>query len=117
MKGKSLIVQIFTLAILMIAAYSGLFSASSAAWLGVASLALTLTLNSPLLSSGSWPSGWAPVMWISNIGGILLQVLSQIGEKNLIEPNIVNYVIIGINLLLFTFIKDYGTGTSIVQKR
>lgn len=115
MKGKSLVVQLFTLGIAIIAAYGSLFSSNVQAWLGIVAFALTGLLNSPILSSGNWPKNWGPVMWINNIAGIAVMVLTQLGEKSLVDPALITYVITGINLLLFTFVKDYGTETSIVK--
>lgn len=115
MKGKSLIVQLLSFGVAVIGSYSALFSDGVQAWLGIVAFAATLLLNSDMLASGTWPKGWSAFLWISNLAGIGIQILSQIGEKGLVDPNIVNYVITGINLFVFTFIKDYGTETSIVK--
>jgi len=111
MKGKSLAVSILSVIVAIIAAYSGLASPSAQAWFGIVSFAIVLLLQSPILSSGTFPVGWTSTVWIVNIAGIVIQVLSSIGEKSLVDPAVINYVIIGINILLTGFVKDYGSGS------
>ena len=110
MKGKSLAVSILSVIVVAIASYSALFSPSAQAWLGIASFTITAVLST-FASSGTWPKGWSSVLWITNIAGVVIQVLSAIGDKALIDPAIVNYLIIGINILLTGFVKDYGSGS------
>lgn len=111
MKGKSLVVSILSVAVAAIASYSGLVAPHVQAWLGILSFGITLLLSSPILASGTFPQGWTSVMWITNIAGIIIQLMSAIGDKGLIDPAIANYIIIGINILLTGFIKDYGSGS------
>ena len=115
MKGKSLVVSIMSVMIAAIASYSGLVAPHIQAWLGIVSFGLTILLSSQIFASGTFPKGWTTVMWITNISGIVIQLMSAIGEKGLIDPNICNYIIIGINILLTGFVKDYGSGNSIVK--
>ena len=115
MKGKSLVVQIFTLLISAITIYGNLLPVSILPWLGIVAFSLTGILNSPLLSSGKWPTGWAPVMWITTITGLAIQIGNEMATQSLVDPAIINNIVVGINLLLFTFVKDYKTETSIVR--
>ena len=112
MKGKSLGVSLISMAIAAIAAYSSLGSPAVAAWLGIVSFGLTLVLST-FAPSGSFPKGWTAVMWITNGVGIAIQVLTAMADKQLADPTTINYVIIGINILMQTFIKDYGTGSMV----
>ena len=112
MKGKSLGVSLISMAIAAIAAYSSLGSPAVAAWLGIVSFTLTLVLST-FAASGEFPKGWTAVMWITNGVGIVIQVLTAMADKQLADPVTINYVIIGINILMQTFIKDYGTGSVI----
>lgn len=112
MKGKSLGVSLISMAIAAIASYSALGSPAVAAWLGIVSFGLTLVLST-LAPSGEFPKGWTAVMWITNGVGIAIQVLTAIADKQLADPVTINYVIIGINILMQTFIKDYGTGSMV----
>ena len=117
LKGKSLIVAIFTFVIQAIGAYSGLFSPSVSAWLGVVSFLLTILLNSQFFATGEWPLGWSNVLWITNVAGVLIQVLNYMGDHMLIEPQIVNYIIVGVNTFMLAFIKNYGGSTSVIGTR
>lgn len=112
MKGKSLGVSLISMAIAAIAAYSSLGSPAVAAWLGIVSFTLTLVLST-FAASGEFPKGWTAVMWITNGVGIVIQVLTAMADKQLADPVTINYVIIGINILMQTFIKDHGTGSVI----
>lgn len=104
---KSLAVQILTVIILMIGAYMGAFSTGAQAWLGIVSMGLTLVLST-FFPSGSMPTGWTTIMWITNISGVVLQVLNAMGTSGLIDAQVVNMIMIGINILLQVFVKDYA---------
>lgn len=103
---KSLAVQILTVIVLMIGAYMGTFSAGAQAWLGIVSMALTLVLST-FFASGTMPSGWTTILWITNVSGVVLQVLNAIGTAGLIDAQVINMIMIGINILLQVFVKDY----------
>lgn len=104
---KSLAVQILTVLVLLIGAYSGLFGASTQAWLGIISMGATLILST-FFPSGTLPSGWDKIMWVTNITGVALQLLTAIGSAGLIDPMTINAIIISINVFLQLFIKNYG---------
>lgn len=108
MVKKSLAVQIMTALVLLIGAYAGFFSSGIQAWLGIASMALTLTLST-VFPSGTLPTHWTTVMWITNISGIVLQVLTVIGEQGLVDAQTINIVMIAINVILQTIVKQYDT--------
>lgn len=103
---KSLAVQLLTVVILMIGAYAGLFSTGAQAWLGIASMALTLVLTT-FFPSGNMPTGWTAIMWVTNITGVVLQILNSLGETGLVDAQTVNMIMIGINILMQVFVKDY----------
>jgi len=103
---KSLIAQILSILILVIAAYSFNFTGSTQAWLGVVSFAATITLGI-FLPSGQWVKGWSTTLWITNIAGAVIQVLNAIWERDLMNPMLVNQIIIGLNLLIGYLGKDY----------
>lgn len=116
MKTKSLIVQVLTVLILAIGSYSGMFSPAVAAWLGIISMAATLTLST-FFPSGTIVTGWTWVMWATNISGVVVQILNLTSENGLIAPNITNSIIIAINIFIQVFLKDYNGGGSIVEKK
>jgi len=108
MEKKSLAVQMITAVLLLIGAYSGMFTEGVQAWLGIASMALTLVLST-LYPSGTLVKGWTTMMWVFNISGIVLQLLDTMGKTALLEPKVVNGIMIGINILIQVFVKDYTT--------
>jgi len=61
MEKKSLAVQMITAVLLLIGAYSGMFTEGVQAWLGIASMALTLVLST-LYPSGTLVKGWTTMM-------------------------------------------------------
>jgi len=113
MKGKAAVIQIITLIVAVIGAYGALFTTGVQQWLGALSFALTLLVQSPILSSGTWPKNWTWVIWATNITGIIIQVLGYFSDHALVPADVVNYLIIGINIGLTIFVKDYGTGSQI----
>lgn len=113
MKGKSVAFQIIATLVLVAGAYMSNFNPSIQEWIGVFVFAGTLLLHSPILSSGSLPQGWSWVVWASNLGAITLQVGSYLSEHSLVDPSVLNGVMIGVNLFLSTWVKDYGSGSMV----
>lgn len=107
MEKKSTFFNIATLIVLAIGAYGGLFSATVAAWLGIASMALTLTLST-WFPSGTFVGFGNATSWVVNGAGILIQLLNATSEQALIPADVVSYVVIGINLILQVYFKEYG---------
>lgn len=103
---KSLIVQIITILILVIGAYSGYFTSTTQAWLGVISFAATITLST-FAPSGVWVKGWSTTSLIVNIAGALVQAINVISENDLVNPQILNGFIIGLNLIIQYIGRDY----------
>lgn len=105
---KSLAVQIMTVIVLLIGAYSGFFTESTQAWLGIASMALTLTLST-FFPSGTLPGGWTAIMWITNIAGVVMQLLNALGSQGLVDAQTVNIIMIAINVLMQVVVKQYDS--------
>lgn len=103
---KSLAVQILTVIVLMIGAYMGSFSTGVQAWLGIVSMGLTLVLTT-FFPSGSMSAGWTTIMWVTNISGVVLQVLNAMGTAGLVDAQVINMIMIAINILMQVFVKDY----------
>lgn len=105
---KSLAVQIITVLILLIGAYAGFLSPSAQAWLGIVSMALTLTLST-FFPSGTLPKGWTTIMWVTNISGVVLQLLNALGDQGLVDAKTINMLIVAINILIQVAVKEYQT--------
>lgn len=105
MKGKSIAVQILTTVLLLLGANIFGFTGVAAAWAGIASMALTLVLST-FAPSGTFVKGWSVVMWATNIGGIIIQLLSAMSDQSLVAANITNGIIIVINIILQVYFTD-----------
>ena len=116
MKGKSLLTMILSGAILAFGAYSGYFSDTVQAWLGVLSFACVLVLNSKMMISGEMPGAWSIATWALNIGAIAVQILGMVNDKALMPATVVNGIMIGINVLVQIIAKDYGQGSLLHKK-
>ncbi len=116
MKGKSLLVQILTTLVLVIGSYGKLFDATTAAWLGIVSMGLTAVLGT-FFKSGEFVKGWSKVMIVVNAIGILVQLLNATSDNGLLPSDVVNYVIIGINIFVGVFLRDYIGNGSITEKK
>lgn len=103
---KSLAVQILTVLVLLIGAYSGYLNPSAQAWLGIVSMGLTLTLST-FFPSGSLPKGWTAIMWITNISGVVMQLLNALGDNGLVDAQTINIIMIAINVILQVIVKEY----------
>ena len=103
---KSLAVQIITVAILLIGAYAGMFTTGVQAWLGIASMALTVVLST-FFPSGEMVKGWTAVMWVTNIAGVVMQLINAMGSSCLVDAQTINMIMIGINIFIQVFLKDY----------
>lgn len=107
MQNRSALVQILTFLVAFIGAYGALFTEKGQAWLGVVAFTATILLNNPILTKAEFTKGWGTTLWVVNLGGIAIQVLQAIDVAYLIPSNIVNYIIIGVNLLIVTMFKKY----------
>ena len=105
MKKKSLAFNLLTFAVLIIGAYAGFLTLPAQAWLGIVAFVATVVLNQ-WFPSGQLIQGWNTVTWIVNIAGVLIQGITAIGDQGLLDPVIVNSVIMGINILIQTFLKE-----------
>lgn len=105
---KSLAVQIMTILVLLIGAYTGLFSPEVQAWLGIAAMALTLTLST-FFPTGTLPKQWTTIMWVTNIAGVIMQLFNALGSQGLVDAQTINMVMIAINVILQTVVKQYET--------
>lgn len=103
---KSSFVNIATLLVGAIGAYSGLFSVTAAAWLSIVSMALTLVLST-WFPSGVFSPSANVASYVVNGAGIIIQLLNATADSALIPAEIVAQVVIGINLVLQVYFKDY----------
>lgn len=103
---KSAFVNIATLLIGAIGAYAGMFSVTAAAWLSIVSMALTLVLST-WFPSGTFSPSANIASYVVNGGGILIQLLNATADSALIPAETVASIVIGINLVLQVYFKDY----------
>lgn len=109
MVKKSLLWQILSFLVAMIAGYNALFSDKTQMILGIISFAITIVLQSPILSSGTWPKGWDTAMWATQLIGISIQMVNYLGEQAIVPAMFVNIFIFTVNTIMVTFVKTYNT--------
>lgn len=107
MKRKSLIVSILSALLLVIGNYAGFLDATWQAWLGVVAIAANLVLST-WFPSGTIVKGWTWVMWVTSVSAIVIQILNAISAASFLTPEITNAIIIGINIVIQVFVKDYS---------
>lgn len=112
MKNKSLVVQILSLALSLAGIYTTFFGPTGQAIVGVLCFTITALLQSPILSSGIWPTGWLTSMWVFQISAIVIQVANFAADSALINPAVVNVFVMTVNAFLTVFIKDYSTSNA-----
>ena len=108
MKNKSLAWQILSLAMVLSGIYGNMFGATGQLVIGILSCAITSLLQSPILSSGSWPKGWSSAMWIMQGAAIIIQVANYMSENSIVPSAAINIFVMTVNAFLTTFIKDYS---------
>lgn len=107
MKNKSLAWQILSFAVVILGIYGGFFGEKGQILLGLFSFTITALLQSPILSSGFWPTGWSKYIWSMQIGGLLIQVANFLSTSAIVDPQVVNVFIMTVNAILTTFVKEY----------
>lgn len=112
MKNKSLAWQILSLAMVLSGIYGNMFGVTGQLVIGILSCAITALLQSPILSSGSWPKGWSNAMWIMQGAAIIVQVANYMADNSIVPPAAINIFVMTVNAFLTTFIKDYSLAES-----
>jgi hypothetical protein len=112
MKNKSLVWQILSLAMVLAGIYGNMFGATGQLVIGVFSCGITALLQSPILSSGTWPKGWSTAMWIMQAAAIIIQVANYMGDQQIVPASAINIFVMTVNAFLATFIKDYSVTKS-----
>ena len=115
MKNKSLAWQILSMAVVLGGIYGGFFGPKGQQLLGVLSFAITALLQSPIMSSGTWPTGWSKAVWVAQIAGVVIQIGNYTSDNGIIDAGAVNMFILTMNAFLATFIKDYGNGSTVAK--
>jgi hypothetical protein len=70
-------------------------------------MVLTMVLST-FFPSGKLVSGWAAGLWVVNIAGVGIQALTAIADKALLPADLVNQIIIGINLIIQVYFKEFA---------
>lgn len=104
---KTLSFSILSLAVAVLTAYATAFNPTAQAWIGIAVLVVTGFLNVAYTSSGTFIGYFQAAQWITIIGGIVLQAMNAIGDGGLIPAHIVNYIVIGVTIIIQQFGKTY----------
>jgi len=104
---KSILVNILTLASMMLVAYSGSVSESLAVWFGSISAVITLVLTT-YFPSGTWiGSEWKLSQWGVSLGQITLSALSYFSPGMGIPVELINFIGVTATLAIQYFGKFY----------
>jgi hypothetical protein len=103
---KTILVQILSVFTLVIAHGFGL-PATALIWIGVASFTISAVLQLDIFSSGTMTRRFTVAQIIVLAGGVILQVVNYMGDHLLIDPSLVNYLVIGLTFIIQKFVKVY----------
>lgn len=107
-QGKSIIVQIITTLLIVIGSAGSLLSVKGMAVVGALSAVLTLVLKT-FFSSGQLVQGWDLLLWVTNVGMIILQAVNIFGAVIFIPVEVLNYLAVIINtVILVVANQSYG---------
>lgn len=114
MSKKSLIPQIIMFLVSLLVIFqtpetADLFKLSDkfVAWSSVIAFALTILLQSPILSTGTWPAGWDLTSWVINGSAIIIQVLNATAEKGLVSAALIAFIVSMINAFTISIVRKY----------
>lgn len=74
--------------------------------LGVASMALTIIVHQ-FFPTGETPKGWGVALWVTNIGGALIEILTTTVLNTIIPIGYITLIVAIINYVITT-VKDYS---------
>lgn len=100
MKSKSTAAQILTMVVMLIGVFGVQYSGTTAAILGIVSMALTLILTTAFPSGEYVGKGWSVVTWATNVGGIVTQILIATTDAGLMAATVTSSVIAVINIII-----------------
>jgi len=106
-KAKSLALTVAAVALTGLTIAGGATQAAWVPFIGII-LALGTTVLTTFFPSGTVVQGWSSYMWITNIGGILIQGVNLLGDSYFLDPMTVNQVIIILNLIIQTVAREYS---------
>lgn len=99
MKGKSIVAQILMTILIVLGSAGSLFGAAAMAWLGVIGAVITLVLKT-FFPSGELVSGWTTLLWVTNIGAVIVQATNLVSAVTFIDPAIVNAIMVITNTVI-----------------
>ncbi len=108
MKRKSLLVSILSAVVLGLGAYAGFFNEVTQAWLSVVSMVIVACLTRFAPSGEFKFKGTEPFVFWGNVLAILIQAGQMISEQSLMNPQLLLGIMIGLNIVVTGFMKDYS---------
>lgn len=107
-QGKSIIVQIIITLLIVIGSAGSLLSAKAMAVIGAMSAVLTLILKT-FYPTGTLVAGWDLLLWVTNVGMILLQAVNIFSSVVFIPAEVLNYLAVIVNTVILVIAnQSYG---------
>lgn len=107
MKGKSILFQILMTMVIVLGSAGSLLGDAAMAWAGMIGAALTVIIKT-FLPSGTLVSGWDAMLWATNIGAVVLQIMNLASAVTFIDPALINSMMVIINTVILVIGNNAG---------
>lgn len=107
MKGKSILFQILMTMVIVLGSAGSLLGETAMAWAGMIGAALTVIIKT-FLPSGTLVVGWDVMLWATNIGAVVLQIMNLASAVTFIDPALINAMMVVINTVILVIGNNAG---------
>lgn len=107
MKGKSILFQILMTMVIVLGSAGSLLGSTAMAWAGMIGAALTLIIKT-FFPSGTLVVGWDVMLWATNIGAVVLQIMNLMSAVTFIDPALINAMMVIINTVILVIGNSMG---------
>ncbi|CAB4147089.1 hypothetical protein UFOVP518_11 [uncultured Caudovirales phage] len=107
-QGKSIIVQIAMIILIVLGSFGNLFGLEVMMWTGMIGAGITLIVKT-FFPSGVLVKGWDILLWATNIGMIIIQITNMVADVTWVSPAVINVMQVAINMIIL-IIGNVNTG-------
>lgn len=107
MKGKSILFQILMTMVIVLGSAGSLLGDTAMAWTGMIGAALTVVIKT-FFPSGTLVSGWDAMLWATNIGAVIIQIMNLVNDVTFIDPAVINATMVIINTVILVIGNNAG---------
>lgn len=107
MKGKSILFQILMTMVIVLGSAGSLLGDTAMAWAGMIGAALTVVIKT-FFPSGTLVSGWDAMLWATNIGAVIIQIMNLVNDVTFIDPAVINATMVIINTVILVIGNNAG---------